>query len=238
MIKYSGKIIHGLSTDPKEIATALHAKGFISDRILQETYELPEINQDKGRRLYTAVLGVVANYPHRYKDFIAVLQQNTRLYSELLDILMINEPSSIVSALSGKPTLDELCSLPIEKVWYPLGIWLGVEKIELQRIKQRINEERHLQPNVEMFKAFLEGGPLKTNEFELVIGELPREKQEFAKELLAKKASKSYGQLVRALVKVGKKKVAEEICSNKGKLYYSRQIICHYYRCGSTRNRN
>ena len=87
MIKHSGKIIHGLSTDPKEMATALHATGFISDKILHETYQLPEINQDKGRRLYTAVLGVVVNYPHRYKDFIAVLQQNTHLYSGLLEIL-------------------------------------------------------------------------------------------------------------------------------------------------------
>ena len=246
MKKHSGKIIHGLSTDPKEMATALHTKGFISDRILHETHQLPEINQDKGRRLYTAVLGVVENYPHRYKDFIAVLQQNTRLYSELLEIL--NESSSIVSALSGTPTLDELCSLPIEKVWYPLGLWLGVEKWELQSIKQS-----HLkQPHVEMFKAFLEDikntykyeqvisalpdelrevakelfakeGPLKTNEFELVIGELPRENLKVvAKELLAKKASKTYGQLVRALVKVGKKKVAEEICTKKG--ISSRQI--------------
>ena len=62
MIKHSDKIIHGLSTDSKEIATALHANGFISDSILHETYQLPEISQDKGRRLYTAVLGVVENY--------------------------------------------------------------------------------------------------------------------------------------------------------------------------------
>ena len=451
MIKHSGKIIHGLSTDPKEIATALHAKGFISDRILQETHQLTKINQDKGRRLYTAVLGVVENYPHRYKDFIAVLQQNTRLYSELLEILnghgeleqnssleppaskkqrisdveqslvaaptskrqrvsdgeqrlvaapaskrqrisdgeqsssivsvlsgthMINaivqgrsietsgsledqpeqspvssstqpsladrrlmpndlhqvftevyatrpkwnniglafnlppatlesikikhredpdnclremlytrlklehpltwrdvvnglrcstvgetalanklatkygleqnnspelETCTMKSALSGRPTLDELCSLPVKKVWYPLGLWLGVEERVLQRIKQS-----HLQqPHVEMFKAFLEDikntrqyeqvisalpdelrevakelfakeGPLETNEFELVIGELPWEKKEVAKELLAKKGPKSYGQLVGALVKVGKKKVAEEICTKKG----------------------
>ena len=252
MIKHSGKIIHGLATDPKEIATALHTKGFISDRILHETHQLHEINQGKGRRLYTAVLGVVKNYPHRYKDFIAVLQQNTRLYSELLEIL--HESSSIESVLSGTPTLDELCSLSIEKVWYPLGLWLGVEKWELQRIKQS-----HLwQPHLEMFKAFLEDikntheykqvisalpykmkvvakelfakeGPVETDEFELVIGELPSENlKEVAKKLLAKKASKTssqtYGQLVRALVKVGKKKVAEKVCTNKGKLYL-RQII-------------
>ena len=239
MIKHSGKIIHGLSTDPKEIATALHAKGFISDRIRDETYQLPEINQDKGRRLYTAVLGVVENYPHRYKDFIAVLQQNTRLYSELLEILNGHgeleqnsspEPpaskrqrisdgeqsSSIVSVLSGTPTLDELCSLPIEKVWYPLGLWLGVEERVLHVIKQRINKERHLQhAHVEMFKAFLEDIK-NTHEYEQVISALPDELKVVAKELLAKKASKSYGQLVRALVKVGKKKVAEEICTKKG----------------------
>ena len=140
--------------------------------------------------MYTAVLGVVENYPHRYKDFIAVLQQNTRLYSELLEIL--NESSSIVSALSGTPTLDELCSLPIENVWYPLGLWLGVEEKLLQWFKQW-----HLrQPHVEMFKAFLKDIK-NTHEYE-------------------QKASKSYGQLVRALVKVGKKKVAEEICTKKG----------------------
>ena len=161
------------------------------------------------------------------------------------------ETCTMKSALSGRPTLDELCSLPVKRVWHPLGLWLGVEKRELQRIKQF---ERRLQPHVEMFKAFLDDikntheyeqviialpdemkkvakelfskeGPLGTNEFELVIGELPRENLKVvAKELLAKKASKSYGQLVRALVKVGKKKVAEEICTKKGISFM--QILC------------
>ena len=39
------------------------------------------------------------------------------------------------AALSGEPTLEELNSLPVEKVWYQLGLWLGIEEWSLQRIK-------------------------------------------------------------------------------------------------------
>ena len=160
------------------------------------------------------------------------------------------ETCTMKAALSGRPTFDELCSLPIEKVWYPLGLWLGVEERVLQRIKQRHLWQPHVAflddiKNTHQYKQviialpkelkevakelFAKEGPLEANEFELVIGELPRENLKVvAKELLAKKASKTsskpYGQLVRALVKVGKRKVAEEIFANKGKLYL-RQII-------------
>ena len=39
------------------------------------------------------------------------------------------------AALSGEPTLEELKYLPVEKVWYQLGLWLEIKEWRLQRIK-------------------------------------------------------------------------------------------------------
>lgn len=85
MVACSTIIIHGLSTDPKAMATALHTKGFIGDGTLNETDQLNETSSNKGRRLYTAVLQVVTNYPDRYDHFLSVLQQTLtrKLYSDL-----------------------------------------------------------------------------------------------------------------------------------------------------------
>ena len=42
--------------------------------------------------------------------------------------------ASVRATLWEVPTLEELCALPVEKVWYQLGLWLGVEELELQEI--------------------------------------------------------------------------------------------------------
>ena len=91
MVKCSDKIIHGLSADPKTMATSLRAKGFIADGTLDDTFQLHETKNNKGRRLYTAVLGVVMNYPQRYKEFISLLEQNRSQYAALLEVLDTSE---------------------------------------------------------------------------------------------------------------------------------------------------
>ena len=42
----------------------------------------------------------------------------------------------IHTKLSGIPTLQELCALPVSRIWYPLGLWLGVNQAVLQNIKK------------------------------------------------------------------------------------------------------
>ncbi len=68
------KIVHGLSQDPRAMATALLAKGFISEETFVETIELSCTNKVKGESLYQNILDVVKKYPHRYKDFKDLLQ--------------------------------------------------------------------------------------------------------------------------------------------------------------------
>ena len=84
MVACGDKIVEGLSRDPKELALSLHTKGIIGDDVLQKTNELNEIDRDKARRLYTTALEVVKTYPHRFEDFVSVLQKNRLLHNDLL----------------------------------------------------------------------------------------------------------------------------------------------------------
>ena len=77
----------GLSRDPKTAATLLHSKGFVSDRLLEEITDLNVTKSDNGQKLYTAVLDVVKCFPHRYTDFISMLEENSLLYRDLLTAL-------------------------------------------------------------------------------------------------------------------------------------------------------
>lgn len=87
MVTCHEEIVHGLSQDPQAMASALHSKGFISDETLREITEVSGTNTSKGERLYSEVLGVVKVYPHRYREFIDMLQENKVLYEELLRCL-------------------------------------------------------------------------------------------------------------------------------------------------------
>ena len=92
MVECSEKIIHGLSGEPKKMATSLLEKRFIADGTLDDTFQLVhETNTDKGRRLYAAVLEVIRNYPQRYSDFISLLEQNRSQYDDLLKVLDTRE---------------------------------------------------------------------------------------------------------------------------------------------------
>ena len=137
--------------------------------------------------------------------------------------------------LSGEPTLKELCSLPVEKVWYQLGVWLGVEDIILSQEKPYWSSDK-----LEwIFTSFL-NLPIGTKQYKELVKELSQELQQQAKQLLKeskvnefiglfpsssqtaaeelakKRIDPKYPTLITALVKVGQRKVAEEVCSRKG----------------------
>ena len=83
------KIIAGLSMEPEELAIAFHRKGFIAQNIVDRINELPATKRDNARTLYYAILDTVKCYPHRYENFLAVLQGNQTLYVDLLTVLQI-----------------------------------------------------------------------------------------------------------------------------------------------------
>ena len=150
------------------------------------------------------------------------------------DLYYLNKAGA-VKDLSGEPTLEELCSLPVEKVWYQLGVWLGVEDIisSQQKYNWPSNKLKWI------FTAFL-NLPIGTKQYEELVKKLSKELQQQAKELLEesrvndfiklfpsskqtaaeelakKKQDHKYSILITALVKVGQRKVAEEVCSKKG----------------------
>ena len=73
---------------------------------------------------------------------------------EVLSGKLASQVDRIKVALSGKLTKEELCSLPVETVCYPLGIWLGLEEKELTELHKicaiEPNRFKH-----EMFISFL-----------------------------------------------------------------------------------
>ena len=88
LVKCGVKVIDGLSRENTKIfAVVLHSKGLIAKQILQEIVELPATSTENGRKLYTAILGVVEHYPYRYREFISILQDNPSLYGDLLKVL-------------------------------------------------------------------------------------------------------------------------------------------------------
>ena len=85
LVRNSQKIIAGLAKDPKSVSVALHVKGFISDSTLEEITELPATSKDKARKVYSALLSVMRNYPERFPDFLMILEENETLYGDLLN---------------------------------------------------------------------------------------------------------------------------------------------------------
>ena len=55
------------------------------------------------------------------------------LYTEIATTL--NDNLSLFHQIkSAPPTFKELCALPLQNIWYPLGLWLQIEEKELQDI--------------------------------------------------------------------------------------------------------
>ena len=152
---------------------------------------------------------------------------------EKCDLNYLNKAGAVYD-LSGEPTLEELCSLPVEMVWYQLGVWLGVEDIILSQgkpywpsdklkwvftaflnlpigTKQYKELSQELSQDLQQQEELLEESKVK--EF---ISLFPSSKQTAAEQLAKKRTNSKYPTLITALVKVGQRKVAEEVCSRKG----------------------
>ncbi len=92
MVSHGEKIVTAISMDPKGLALSLHAKSLICSTALEETIELNETDTDKARRLYSAVLRVIQQYPSRYNDFICIFKEKgSKLHSDLLKALNESE---------------------------------------------------------------------------------------------------------------------------------------------------
>ncbi|XP_064384748.1 uncharacterized protein LOC135333670 isoform X2 [Halichondria panicea] len=83
LVSCSEKIVQSLSHEPKALAVRFLSVGLITERVLQETNQLNEINADKATRLYTALLGVVKHHPHKYHKFVSTLRLNP-LHTDLV----------------------------------------------------------------------------------------------------------------------------------------------------------
>ena len=167
----------------------------------------------------------------------AVNRNDLALKIEKGDLSYLNK-AGVAYEFSGELTLEELCTLPVEKVWYQLGLWLGVKEKELCTYK-------NYQPSDKLeaiFSTFLDLF-FDQKPFEECVKGLSFERRQEAKKLLKleeyndfvelfsssqqsvalitienwrKDRKLKYPRLVRALVKVGKREIAEEVCTKKG----------------------
>ena len=144
-------------------------------------------------------------------------------------------------ALEGQPTIEELCALPVEKVWHQLGLWLGVEEHRLQgfirwpsssnKVKSMfeyflkapcITEKytkflnsltQDMKKAIKKFFTLLYSEQLKS--YQDVVGKLNEVEKKIMKEVF-QQIKQQREELIMALVKVGSRDVAEKICQSKG----------------------
>ncbi len=77
LVRFSDKIVQSISEDPKALALHLLSAGLITVSILEKTNEyVNETKREKATRLYTTLLGVVKNHPHKYHKFVSTLRLN------------------------------------------------------------------------------------------------------------------------------------------------------------------
>ena len=87
LIKLCDKIISGLSREPKALAHTLFGKGLLSQEKVEEIVQISATDTQNSRKIYDVVLGCVQHFPHRYTEFISVLEEKALLYSDLLTAL-------------------------------------------------------------------------------------------------------------------------------------------------------
>ncbi len=160
------------------------------------------------------------------------IQQNNLATEIESAIIAMDLPTPAPVSLVGNLSLEKLCRLPVDKVWYQLGLWLGVKEYRLIDIKTN-NENIEL-----LFKAFLESlygstdyrrlcelftdvqkeqaqRLLESETYDDFIKLFPQDKRIDARKIVD--ISKAlFPRLLTALIKVGKRDVAENICSKKG----------------------
>ena len=146
--------------------------------------------------------------------------------------------AGVAYEFSGEPTLEELCTLPVEKVWYQLGLWLGVKENKLctyenyqpsDKLEAIFYKSLNLFFDQKHFKecvtdlSFVESQEakklLKLENYNDFIELFPSSQQSVALvtiEKWRKDRKLKYPCLVTALVKVGKREIAEEVCTKKG----------------------
>ena len=161
-------------------------------------------------------------------------------------------------ALHWQPTLEELCALPVKKVWFQLGIWLGVDEQDLQDI----NYYNKIWPDIRvrcMFQYFLRA-PICTKGYakffkslaqktmETLFHQLFSEQLKYCQEVVEKLSEEEMEiiqeafqnvqqqteKLIVALVKVGLREVAEKICQSKGLIPFFviiQILMINYIRC-------
>ena len=87
LVECSEAIVAGLSKDPKALVISLRRTGFVSDDTVEEIVDLPVTRTNNARKLYSVILNCVKHHPHKYTDFITILQENDVLYCDLLKTL-------------------------------------------------------------------------------------------------------------------------------------------------------
>ena len=164
------------------------------------------------------------------------LQQNN-LATEIESAVVAMDPPTLAPvSLAGNLSLEKLCLIPVDKVWYQLGLWLGVKEYILIKIKTKDEKTK-------LFKAFLEF-LYSSTDYKNIISQQEKEQaqsllesenyDEFIKlfpsdKIYSRKVveiSKClFPQLLTALVKVGKRDVAENICSNRGMPVFDHNLM-------------
>ena len=87
LITLCDKLISGLSREPKALAYTLLGKGLFSREKVEEIVQIPATDTQNARKIYDVVLGCVQHFPHRYNDFLAVLEEKALIYGDLLTAL-------------------------------------------------------------------------------------------------------------------------------------------------------
>ena len=87
----SGKVINGLSREPKTLAYTLLGKGLLSQEKVEEIVQIPATDMQRARTIYNVILRDVEHFPQRYKDFKSIFEENPHLYDDLLQELKRKE---------------------------------------------------------------------------------------------------------------------------------------------------
>ena len=187
---------HGVQTKWYELGLTL---GFSAESL--DGIKIDEFHQTEGclRKMLHKRMEIK---PLTWEEIVVALRSPTVKRNDLAEKIEKGDlkcsSKARVDTLSGEPTLEELCALPVEKVWYQLGVWLGVEDIILSQGKPYRSSNRLKW----VFTAFL-NLPIGTKQYKELVKELSQELK--AKEILKEsELSKELQQQAEELLKESK----------------------------------
>ena len=174
-----------------------------------------------------------------WEDIVCALRWNTVNRNDVAEKIENGEISDSfqfgargVQKLPGKLTLEELCSLSVEKVWYQLGLWLGIDEQKLIGIsgqpkkvqllftaflglsfssKMYLLLTKNLSKGTEQHSRWL----LQNNRYDEFKHLFSEDKQTMANEVVKMEKTQLLV-FLRALVKVGERGIAQKICTTRG----------------------